>query len=79
MKTQIIGGYFCKKLQHWVKVIKPTKNKYKSFLHSRVRHRMIGAERKAAYEPTMKDQLKQEAIKFLIREEAKLETSKERS
>ena len=79
MKTQIIGGYFCKKLQHWVKVIKPTKNKHKAFLHSRVRHRMIGAERKAAYELTMKDQLKQEAIKFLIRKEAKLETSKERA
>lgn len=78
MRATIIGGYFCEKLQHWVKVLRPTKDNHKPLTYSKVRHRMIGAERKAAYEPTMEDQLKQEAIKFLIRKEAKLETSKER-
>ena len=79
MRATIIGGYFCEKLQHWVKVLRPTKDNHKHRIHSKVRHRMIGAERKAAYEPRTEDHLRQEIIRFLIRKEEKLETSKEGS
>ena len=79
--AEIIGGYFCEKLQHWVKVIKPTKDNHKPRIHSKVSLRMKGAERKIAYEPksNIEDHLKQEIVRFLIRKEEKLEKTKEGS
>ena len=77
--TQIIGGYFCEKLQHWVKVLRPTKDNHKPYIHSKIRLRMKGAERKMTYEPTVEDCLKQEIVRFLIEREEKIETTREGS
>ena len=74
--TKIIGGYYCEELQHWVKVLKPTKNRHKPLIHSKMGFRMKGSERKKAYEPaTVEDSLKREIVRFLIRkgEEGRIE------
>ena len=67
--SNIIGGYFCEKLQHWVKVIKPTKDNHTPRIYSKSasKHRMKGSERKQAYHPTIEDNLKQHIVEFLNR------------
>ncbi|MCK4330844.1 hypothetical protein KAX02_13515 [candidate division WOR-3 bacterium] len=66
--TEIIGGYYCEKLQHWVKVLKPTKNRHRPRIYNKRSFRMKGPERKKACEPaTVEDSLKREIVGFLIR------------
>ena len=71
MQADIIGGYFCEELQHWVKIIRPTRDKSISRIYSRARFRMKGSERKMKYEPTVEDELRQKAIRFILRKEEK--------
>lgn len=63
--AKIIERYFCKKLQHWVKVLEPTKDNHTPHIHSKSVHRMKGSERKQTYHPTTEDNLKQQITEFL--------------
>ena len=71
MQADIIGGYFCEELQHWVKIIRPTRDKRASQVYSKVRFRMTGSERKIKHEPTAEDELRQKAVRFISRKENK--------
>lgn len=67
--AKIVGKYFCKKLQHWVKVLEPTKDNHTPRIHSKSfsRHRMKGSEQKQIYQPTVESNLKQQIVEFLNR------------
>jgi len=68
--TKIIGGYYCNKLQHWIKVIEPTKDNHIPRIYSKSysRHRMKGSERKQSERPmTMGDILREQIREFLNR------------
>lgn len=64
--TDVIGGYFDERLQFWVKVIRPEKDKHKPCIHSKINFRMKGSERKKIYEPkTLESSLGQQVSEFI--------------